>query len=322
MHQIHPKIPLKHTQTIHSVCSVWDKGYRYGFNSMEKDNEINVNGGSYDFGARIYDSRLGRWLSLDPLIAKYPNVSAYVFSVNNPSIFIDPNGLKVVAMSPEAQEILRLTLTPEEAKFIEFDEIGILNTQKLADGLTEIKEPGKNFSSLIYIANHEKTVEISLQINACVKNSNGQEVESPMVGLVPVLDDDGKETGEFTTEAGTVGLTLVPIAWSNYTNFDKNIMEKVSPDKRKFSTNDNFQVVVSKNVHSLNTKRSVKTLAHELYGHANFLLKGDEVKGGLHGPVRSPNNVNANEDNFNGELESQIKQSVNEAENNYDKHKT
>ena len=41
--------------------------YKYGFNGMENDDDINVDGGSYDFGGRIYDSRLGRWLSLDPL---------------------------------------------------------------------------------------------------------------------------------------------------------------------------------------------------------------------------------------------------------------
>ena len=39
-------------------------GYRYGFNGMEKDDEIhNSEGTSYDFGARIYDARIGRWLS-------------------------------------------------------------------------------------------------------------------------------------------------------------------------------------------------------------------------------------------------------------------
>lgn len=39
------------------------EGYRYGFNGMEKDNENNS--GAYDFGARVLDSRLGRWLAMD-----------------------------------------------------------------------------------------------------------------------------------------------------------------------------------------------------------------------------------------------------------------
>ena len=57
---------------------------------MEKDNEINVNGGSYDFGARIYDSRLGRWLSLDPV--RNTSWSSYASFKNSPIAIIDPNG--------------------------------------------------------------------------------------------------------------------------------------------------------------------------------------------------------------------------------------
>jgi RHS repeat-associated protein len=41
--------------------------YRYGFGGHEKDDEIKGEGNSLDFGARIYDPRLGRWLSVDPI---------------------------------------------------------------------------------------------------------------------------------------------------------------------------------------------------------------------------------------------------------------
>jgi RHS repeat-associated protein len=66
--------------------------YRYGFNSMEQDDEWSVTGGHLDFGARIYDSRLGRWLALDPKAAKYPAYSPYNFSINSPVAFNDPDG--------------------------------------------------------------------------------------------------------------------------------------------------------------------------------------------------------------------------------------
>jgi RHS repeat-associated protein len=71
-----------------SVCS----DYRYGFNGQERDNELKGEGNSLDFGARIYDSRLGRFLSLDPLQAKYPKLTPYCFVGNSPLIFIDPDG--------------------------------------------------------------------------------------------------------------------------------------------------------------------------------------------------------------------------------------
>jgi RHS repeat-associated protein len=45
--------------------SIGNGAYRYGFNGKEKNNEISGEGNSYDFGARIYDPRLGRWLSTD-----------------------------------------------------------------------------------------------------------------------------------------------------------------------------------------------------------------------------------------------------------------
>ena len=56
--------------------------YRFGFNGMETDDEIKGSKNSLDFGARIYDPRLGRWLSVDPLQKKYPSFTPYSFSNN------------------------------------------------------------------------------------------------------------------------------------------------------------------------------------------------------------------------------------------------
>lgn len=68
------------------------EGYRYGFNGMEADDEIAGDKNSYDFGARIYDSRVARWLSLDPLAANYAGWSPYNFTLDNPIRFNDPDG--------------------------------------------------------------------------------------------------------------------------------------------------------------------------------------------------------------------------------------
>lgn len=70
--------------------------YRYGFNGMEKDDEVKGTGNSYDFGARMYDSRLGRWLSMDPLTVQYSSLSSYNFVANNPLIYTDPNGEVII----------------------------------------------------------------------------------------------------------------------------------------------------------------------------------------------------------------------------------
>jgi RHS repeat-associated protein len=64
----------------------------YSFNGMEKDNEVKGEGNSYDFGARMLDSRIGRWLSNDALEAKYPNINPYNSNDNNPLFFADKDG--------------------------------------------------------------------------------------------------------------------------------------------------------------------------------------------------------------------------------------
>ena len=72
-------------------------GYRFGFNGKEKDDEVhNAPGTSVDFGARMYDSRVGRWLSVDPEAKRYASVSAYISFLNDPIMYIDPTGGVVV----------------------------------------------------------------------------------------------------------------------------------------------------------------------------------------------------------------------------------
>ncbi len=68
--------------------------YRYGFNGMEKDDEVNGNGNSYTTEFRQYDSRIGRWLSIDPLVGDYPEYSPYSAFNNNPIYYVDPLGLE------------------------------------------------------------------------------------------------------------------------------------------------------------------------------------------------------------------------------------
>ena len=66
--------------------------YRYGFNGMEKDDEIKGEGNSYDFGARMYDSRIGRWFAIDYFQNYYSNQSNYSFALNDPINIKDKDG--------------------------------------------------------------------------------------------------------------------------------------------------------------------------------------------------------------------------------------
>lgn len=46
----------------------------------------------YDFGARNYDQALGRWMNMDALAEVYVGISPYAYTLNNPVLFIDPDG--------------------------------------------------------------------------------------------------------------------------------------------------------------------------------------------------------------------------------------
>lgn len=66
--------------------------YRYGFNGKENDNDVKGNGNQQDYGMRIYDPRLGKFLSVDPLSSKYAMLTPFQFASNTPIQAIDLDG--------------------------------------------------------------------------------------------------------------------------------------------------------------------------------------------------------------------------------------
>jgi RHS repeat-associated protein len=61
----------------------------YLYNGKEKQEET----AWLDYGWRMLDISLGRWMCLDPLAEEYTSYSPYNYCINNPLRFIDPNGM-------------------------------------------------------------------------------------------------------------------------------------------------------------------------------------------------------------------------------------
>ena len=77
----------------------WEGGseYRFGFNGKESDKETYGDGNIYDYGFRIYNPRLGKFLSVDPLNKFYPMLTPYQFTSNRPIDGVDLDGLEYLS---------------------------------------------------------------------------------------------------------------------------------------------------------------------------------------------------------------------------------
>ncbi|MCA0428280.1 MAG: hypothetical protein LCH37_12675 [Bacteroidetes bacterium] len=137
--------------------------YRYGFNGKEKENEINGTGNAYDFGARIYDARLGKWLTCDPLKHKYQAYSPFCYAINNPLNFIDLDGNAVYI----------IVYADQEAAF----KVAALTRQReIESGVGFDKKKDK-----VYVVTLDDISRLPAQISECIndasKNGYGKTVE-------------------------------------------------------------------------------------------------------------------------------------------------
>ena len=71
-------------------CDIGSDLQRYKFNGKEHDMVHGLD--LLDFGARMYDCKLGRWTQVDSRSEDYYHVSPYVYCLNNPLSYVDLDG--------------------------------------------------------------------------------------------------------------------------------------------------------------------------------------------------------------------------------------
>jgi len=95
-------VSMTHQRSVDElVCNSYSD-YRYGFQGQEKDDEIKGKGNSLNYKFRMHDSRLGRFLSIDPLLRDYPWNSPYAFSENRVIDGVDFEGSEFTNVTKEA----------------------------------------------------------------------------------------------------------------------------------------------------------------------------------------------------------------------------
>ena len=128
--------------THHPTSITHNLAVPYTFSAKEKDSETGL---SY-FGARYYTSDLSIWLSVDPMSAKYPSLSPYVYCANNPIKLVDSNGEDYEVVVDHEKKIITICavyFTKNENKEIVQGGLDYWNNQS---GNFSLKQNGKQYT--------------------------------------------------------------------------------------------------------------------------------------------------------------------------------
>jgi len=190
-------------------------GMRYGFNGKEKDDEVKGMGNSIDFGARGYDARLGRFLSVDPRTESMPAWSPYSHCFNNPIRFVDKDGeLPIIPLLLKAgangaadmlmQAAMNYYFNPESVGDIE-KSFGAVNYWQVgrsaAEGLIPWSTPGGRLGRAAASATGDVMVNA---FNAGTDYSQEQALQDFATGFIGDLAGGG--LGELTSKYGAPAL--------------------------------------------------------------------------------------------------------------------
>jgi len=150
-------------------------GYRFGFNSQEKDDEIYGTGNSYTAEFWQYDTRLGRRWNVDPV--DKPWMSSYHSLSNRPITSIDPNGAldgyyvdekgSVIGKDKKNDDKVYF-VTGNDAEIVKKDNFNIgIDKNSLADPieLPSLKQREILIEKLVKIGSNDNTREYGMQIN-------------------------------------------------------------------------------------------------------------------------------------------------------------
>ena len=90
---------------------------RWRYNAKEEQDSI-ASIPYLDYGARLYDPVIGRWLQQDPMAEKYPHLSPYNFCGGNPVWFIDQTGMDIWEINDQGKIVNHIKDNKQDAFYM------------------------------------------------------------------------------------------------------------------------------------------------------------------------------------------------------------
>jgi len=178
-----------------SYENVLEQENRFLYNGKELQSDLDLDW--YDYGARMYDPSIGRFMTIDPIAELYNSYSPFSYSINNPIRFIDFNGegpedrvksarsMTGIEYKQESETSLRTGNKTQDLKYMDCSELvsRVLDADQITQGVKHM-----NTTKLKSFLSNTEVFEHSMD--------NPQVGDIAMwkghVGIVTGVGEDGK----------------------------------------------------------------------------------------------------------------------------------